>query len=103
MLKALRLEHVIGRCPKARIGVQLSATQSHGVVPQAEYERLVGRKVVRTLNDLDKRKHVEKDDFVISMRSFQVDTAYEELRGTLALSAEPPAPAAKASPRERSC
>lgn len=51
--------------------IQLSATQSHGVIPQAEYERLVGRKVVRILNHLDKRKHVEKDDFVISMRSFQ--------------------------------
>lgn len=51
--------------------IQLSATQSHGVIPQAEFERLVGRKVVRILNHLDKRKHVEKDDFVISMRSFQ--------------------------------
>lgn len=50
---------------------QLSATQSHGVIPQAEYERLVGRKVVRIINHLEKRKHVEKDDFVISMRSFQ--------------------------------
>lgn len=50
---------------------QLSATQSHGVILQAEYERIVGRKVVRILNHLDKRKHVEKDDFVISMRSFQ--------------------------------
>jgi type I restriction enzyme S subunit len=51
--------------------IQLAATQSHGVIPQAEYERLVGRKVVRILNHLDKRKHVERDDFVISMRSFQ--------------------------------
>lgn len=51
--------------------IQLSATQSHGVIPQAEFERLVGRKVVRILNHLDKRKHVERDDFVISMRSFQ--------------------------------
>lgn len=50
---------------------QLSATQSHGVILQEEYERRVGRKVVRILNHLDKRKHVEKDDFVISMRSFQ--------------------------------
>ena len=31
----------------------------------------MGRKVVRILHHLDKRKHVEKDDFVISMRSFQ--------------------------------
>lgn len=50
---------------------QLSATQAYGVILQAEYERLVNRKVVRILNHLDKRKHVEKDDFVISMRSFQ--------------------------------
>jgi type I restriction enzyme, S subunit len=50
---------------------QLSATQSHGVILQAEFERIVGRKVVRILHHLDKRKHVENDDFVISMRSFQ--------------------------------
>lgn len=50
---------------------QLSATQSHGVILQKDYERLVGRKVVRILQHLDKRRHVEKDDFVISMRSFQ--------------------------------
>ena len=57
---------------RARPGdIQLSATQSHGVIAQAEYERIIGRKVVRIVNHLDKRKHVEKDDFVISMRSFQ--------------------------------
>lgn len=50
---------------------QLSATQAYGVILQQEYERLVGRKVVRIINHLEKRKHVEKDDFVISMRSFQ--------------------------------
>lgn len=50
---------------------QLSATQSHGVILQKDYERLVGRKVVRIFQHLEKRRHVEKDDFVISMRSFQ--------------------------------
>jgi len=50
---------------------QLSATQSHGVIRQSDYEYIVGRKVVRILQHLDKRRHVEKDDFVISMRSFQ--------------------------------
>ena len=50
---------------------QLSATQSHGVILQKDYEQLVGRKVVRILQHLDKRRHVEKDNFVISMRSFQ--------------------------------
>ena len=51
--------------------LQLSATQAYGVIPQHEYERKVGRKVVKIQFHLDKRKHVEKNDFVISMRSFQ--------------------------------
>lgn len=50
---------------------QLSATQAFGVIPQAEFERRVGRKVVRITQHLDKRAHVEPGDFVISMRSFQ--------------------------------
>jgi len=51
--------------------VQLSATQSYGVIPQEQYEELVGRRVVKISTNLEKRKHVELDDFVISMRSFQ--------------------------------
>src|SRR4051812_5245123 len=51
--------------------IQLSATQAYGVIPQADYERAVGRKVTRILQHLEKRRHVEVDDFVISMRSFQ--------------------------------
>lgn len=51
--------------------VQLSATQAYGVIPQADFERAVGRKVVRVVQHLEKRRHVERDDFVISMRSFQ--------------------------------
>ncbi|MCB9052402.1 MAG: restriction endonuclease subunit S [Lewinellaceae bacterium] len=51
--------------------VQLSATQAYGVIPQDEYERKIGRRVVKIQFHLDKRKHVEVDDFVISMRSFQ--------------------------------
>ncbi len=51
--------------------VQLSATQAYGVIPQDEYERKIGRRVVKIQFHLDKRKHVEFNDFVISMRSFQ--------------------------------
>ena len=51
--------------------VQLSATQAYGVITQEDYEERVGRKVVRILQHLEKRRHVETDDFVISMRSFQ--------------------------------
>lgn len=51
--------------------IQLSATQSHGVIPQADYEAIIGRKVTQIQTNLEKRKHVEINDFVISMRSFQ--------------------------------
>jgi type I restriction enzyme S subunit len=51
--------------------VQLSATQTYGVIPQRDFEERVGRRVVRIMLHLEKRRHVEKDDFVISMRSFQ--------------------------------
>jgi len=51
--------------------VQLSATQAYGVIPQQEYEDKTGKSVVKIQFHLDKRKHVEQDDFVISMRSFQ--------------------------------
>ena len=51
--------------------VQLSATQAWGVIAQADFEERIGRKVVRISQHLDKRRHVEIGDFVISMRSFQ--------------------------------
>jgi len=51
--------------------VQLSATQAYGVIPQVEFEEKVGRKVVKVSMHLEKRRHVEMNDFVISMRSFQ--------------------------------
>jgi len=51
--------------------IQLSATQAYGVIAQDEYERRIGRKVVKIFRHLEKRRHVELDDFVISMRSFQ--------------------------------
>ncbi|WP_227002178.1 restriction endonuclease subunit S [Aeromonas schubertii] len=51
--------------------IQLSATQAYGVIPQEQYEEMIGRKVVKITFHLEKRKHVEIDDFVISMRSFQ--------------------------------
>ena len=51
--------------------VQLSATQAYGVIPQADFEEKVGRRVVKISMHLEKRRHVDKDDFVISMRSFQ--------------------------------
>lgn len=55
---------------RAREGSQmLSATQKYGVIPLAEFERLEQRQVTMAVVHLDKRKHVEVGDFVISMRS----------------------------------
>ena len=51
--------------------IQLSATQAYGVIPQEEYENRIGRKVTKVFQHLEKRRHVEIGDFVISMRSFQ--------------------------------
>ena len=51
--------------------IQLAATQAYGVIAQGDYEARVGRKVVKILRHLDRRRHVEAGDFVISMRSFQ--------------------------------
>jgi len=60
---------------------QLSATQKYGVIPQAEFERLEGRQVVHALMHLDQRKHVEVDDFVMSMRSFEGGLERVRVRG----------------------
>ena len=60
------------RTELARPGdTQLSATQAYGVIAQADYEEKIGRKITKILRHLDQRRHVEIDDFVISMRSFQ--------------------------------
>ena len=79
--------------------VQLSATQTWGVISQADFEERVGRKVVRISQHLDKRRHVEIDDFVISMRSFQgglerawtsgcIRSSYVVLRATTEISCD---------------
>jgi len=55
---------------RAREGDQLlSATQRYGVIPLAEFEELEQRQVTLAVSNLEKRKHVEIGDFVISMRS----------------------------------
>jgi type I restriction enzyme, S subunit len=72
---------------------QLSATQKYGVIPQTLFMELEQQKVVLALKGTDAFKHVEIDDFIISLRSFQggiekshyrgcVSTAYTVLRNT---------------------
>ena len=50
---------------------QLSATQKYGVVPQRLFMEMEDQKVTLALSGLDNFKHVEVNDFVISLRSFQ--------------------------------
>lgn len=50
---------------------QLSATQKYGVVPQKLFMEMEDQKVALALSGVGNFKHVEKDDFVISLRSFE--------------------------------
>lgn len=50
---------------------QLTASQKHGVILQEEFMRLEDQRVVQVIKGADILKHVEPNDFVISMRSFQ--------------------------------
>jgi type I restriction enzyme S subunit len=57
---------------KAHIGdQQLSATQKYGVIPQSLYSQLENSKLVAALGGTDNFIHVDVDNFVISLRSFQ--------------------------------
>lgn len=50
---------------------QLAATQSHGVISQSRYEEITGNRVTAALAGTEGFLHVEKDDFVISLRTFE--------------------------------
>lgn len=62
--------------------VQLTASQKYGVIPQAEFVEREGRRVVEVIMGTDKLKHVEPDDFIISMRSFQGGIEWCRIRGS---------------------
>lgn len=72
------------RKDKAREGEkQLTASQQYGVIYQDEYMALTGTKIVTVEKDFSILKHVEKGDFVISMRSFQGGLEYSENTGSI--------------------
>lgn len=50
---------------------RLTPSQNYGVVSQLEYMRMTGSKIVLADKGLDDWKHVEPNDFIISLRSFQ--------------------------------
>jgi type I restriction enzyme S subunit len=62
---------------------QLTASQKHGIVTQEAFMQAEGRAVVRVIHGAEILKHVEPDDFVISMRSFQGGLEWSAIRGCI--------------------
>jgi type I restriction enzyme S subunit len=63
--------------------VQLTSSQKFGVIPQNEYMAIEGRRVTQVEFNREIQKHVEKGDFMISMRSFQGGIEYSEYEGCI--------------------
>ncbi|MBB1162684.1 restriction endonuclease subunit S [Aquariibacter albus] len=60
----------------------LTASQKYGVLFQSDFMELEARRVVEVIMGTDSLKHVEPDDFIISMRSFQGGIEWCKLRGS---------------------
>jgi type I restriction enzyme S subunit len=63
--------------------IQLTASQKHGIIPQDIFMELEGRKVTQVEFNSGILKHVEVNDFVISMRSFQGGLEYSTYSGCM--------------------
>jgi type I restriction enzyme S subunit len=80
-VRSPKLLFVERREPSTPSDTHLTPSQHHGVVPQEEYMALSGSQVVRNLVGADNMKHVEPDDFVIHLRSFQGGIELSNHRG----------------------
>ena len=69
--------------PAAETDEQLTASQKYGMLPQEKFIELEGRRVVATLKGTESLRHVEPNDFVISLRSFQGGIEWCGLRGSV--------------------
>lgn len=70
MIPAKRL-FVEGKTRKVSTDKPATASQKHGIILQEDYMRIEGKRIVIASQGLGAWKHVEPDDFVISLRSFQ--------------------------------
>lgn len=61
--------------------IHLTPSQKYAVLPQAEYMKLTGGRVVLNLTGADSMKHVEAGDFIIHLRSFQGGIEYSKYTG----------------------
>ena len=62
---------------------QLTASQKYGIIAQEEFMKLENQKVMTVFKGEDILKHVEPNDFVISMRSFQGGIEHSRVRGCI--------------------
>jgi len=70
------------RSEKARkCDEQLTASQKYGVISQQKFMEIEGRRVTQVEFNPEILKHVEANDFVISMRSFQGGIEYSPYTG----------------------
>lgn len=60
----------------------LTASQKYGVLYQSDFVEQEGRRVVEVILGVENLKHVEPNDFIISMRSFQGGIEWCTLRGS---------------------
>lgn len=61
--------------------VHLTPSQKYGVLPQEEYMKITGNKVVLNLTGADNMRHVEAGDYVSHLRSFQGGLEYAGIPG----------------------
>ncbi len=69
------------REPSHTEDTHLTPSQSHGVLPQTEYTAITGNRVVQNIEGQNSMKHVEPDDFIIHLRSFQGGLEHSKLAG----------------------
>jgi type I restriction enzyme S subunit len=90
----------IERNQKTRDGdIQLTVSQKYGLIPQAQFVELEGRRVVVVQKGQDILKRVHVGDFVISMRSFQGGLEYSEHEGAVSSAYVPLTPIKWVVPR----
>lgn len=62
---------------------QLTASQKYGIITQKQYMENEQAQIVLATQGLDKWKHVEPNDFIISLRSFQGGLEMSEITGCI--------------------
>lgn len=77
---------------------QLTASQKYGVIPQKLFMELEDQRVMQVFTGSEILKHVEPNDFVISMRTFQGGIEHSAYRGCVSSAYVPLIPSKKVLP-----